>query len=427
MLTVFLFTQHRHLTTSLNIPRKQVTVRVLFVLAFPKTKFGFTGIGYASCSGSLAVFSEDGKSTRRDVSRNCDEMVSLEALLNSACLCNNATLSESTDCQLAEGHTGAALSGQPTELALLVSAEKANIGDARPQYHRVQEVPFTSDRKRMELKARPVNGNHCCEAFRLAVSQLKVCEHSVSSHDGGLFFVKGMPEKVLGECSTYCLPSGSTDSLIEEDRDLVLQQSRRMAATGLRVIAVAYGQALDSLTFAGLIGMEDPPREGVAECVLKLRRGGVNVMMVTGDSKETALAIAHRCGILRDISSRTTDSELSDLLSPSSSAHTLNDDDYLVGESLDLEFGASSEASTLSGSELDSISPSNLPHSLTGVKVFYRVAPRHKLAIVRARTSAKYEFVCIEMISMSVCIVDFYSYWLYPLCLQFRLMEKLLR
>lgn len=363
-----------------TLTQNEMTVRVLFVLAFPKTKFGFTGIGYAPCSGSLAVFSEDGKRTIRDVCHNSDEVVAIEALLNSACLCSNATLSESTNCEVAEGHTGAALSGQPTELAILVSAEKAQIGDARPQYHRVHEVPFTSDRKYMEVKARPVNGIHVCEAFRLASTHLKVGERFSSSHDGSLYFVKGMPEKVLGECSTYCLPCGSTDSLIEEDRDLVLQQSRRMAATGLRVIAVAYGRSVDALTFAGLVGMEDPPREGVAECVLKLRQGGVKVIMVTGDSKETALAIAHRCGILRDVSSLSRNRELNELLAPSASSHTIAESEY--HESLDLEFGASSVA--LSGSEIDSISPSNLPHSLSGVRVFYRVAPRHKLAIVRA-------------------------------------------
>jgi P-type Ca2+ transporter type 2C len=278
------------------------------------------------------------------------------------------------DCQLAEGHTGAALSGQPTELALLVAAEKSNMGDARPQYHRVQEVPFTSDRKRMEVKARPVNGIHVCEAFRRAV--LHVRRSNMTSHDGSLYFVKGMTEKVLGECSTYCLPDGSTDSLLEENCDVVLAQSRRMAATGLRVIAVAYGPTLDQLTFAGLIGMEDPPREGVADCVLKLRRGGVKVMMVTGDSKETAVAIAHRCGILRDISPQpTTSNELNDLLlSPSSTSS-----DPTIEESLDpinhhegpdLEFGSRYE--TLSGSEIDLLSTTNLSHILNGVKIFYR-------------------------------------------------------
>jgi Ca2+-transporting ATPase len=76
-----------------------------------------------------------------------------------------------------------------------------------------------------------------------------------------------------------------------------------MAANGLRVLGMAYGPSLDDLTFAGVIGMEDPPREGVAEAVGALRSGGVNVLMVTGDSKETAIAIAKRCGIVGPIDS----------------------------------------------------------------------------------------------------------------------------
>lgn len=61
---------------------------------------------------------------------------------------------------------------------------------------------------------------------------------------------------------------------------------------------MAYGPALDNLAFAGIIGLEDPPREGVVESVNQLKGGGVKVIMVTGDSKETAIAIARRCGIL---------------------------------------------------------------------------------------------------------------------------------
>jgi Ca2+-transporting ATPase len=181
-----------------------------------------------------------------------------------------------------------------------------------------------------------------------------------------------MPEKVLGECSTYVLADGSTDAIIEEDRAEALKQSRRMAGSGLRVIALAYGQELGSLTFCGLIGMEDPPREGVADSVRHLRRGGVKVMMITGDSKETALAIAQHCGILGTDEDEST-SGLNDLLLESS-----HEDRSLS----DMEAGASE---ALSGTDIDSISPKDLAGSIAGVKVFYRVSPRHKLAIVRAR------------------------------------------
>lgn len=112
--------------------------------------------------------------------------------------------------------------------------------------------------------------------------------------------------------------------------------------------------------------MEDPPRDGVAESVRSLRQGGVKVLMITGDSKETALAIAQRCGITGD---EYEGSGLTDLLlTPGNSSE-------------DLE-GGSSEA--LSGEEIDAIPKGSLADSITGVRVFYRVAPRHKLAIVRA-------------------------------------------
>ena len=64
------------------------------------------------------------------------------------------------------------------------------------------------------------------------------------------------------------------------------------------VYSLAYGPSLSTLTFAGIVGLEDPPREGVVESINHLEKGGVQVIMVTGDSKETAIAIAKRCGIL---------------------------------------------------------------------------------------------------------------------------------
>jgi Ca2+-transporting ATPase len=177
-----------------------------------------------------------------------------------------------------------------------------------------------------------------------------------------------MPEKVLGECQTYTGIDGKPVPLVEDDRVRVLQHSRRMAASGLRVLALSYGRSLDNLVFAGLVAMEDPPRHGVQECVQQLRQGGVKVMMVTGDSKETALAIAHKCGILGKVG-------LDDLLV---------DGAPISNSTEDVEVG-SSEA--LSGDQLDAIPLESLADSIAGVKVFYRVVPRHKLAIVRALQS----------------------------------------
>lgn len=261
-----------------------MTVRAIFTLAFPQKKFGFSGVGYNPTTGKLVYTTDNynncdnGTRVRED-----DEATPcLAALLYASCLCNNATLVQSVESSVAEGHTGGALSGQPTELALLVAAAKAGFDDPRPQYHRVQEIPFTSERKRMEVRARPVNGVHACNFFEMCASDRSAIL------DGSLYFVKGMPEKVISECSSFFGGNGLPIRLNDDHRAHALSHSRRLAASGLRVIAVAYGTSLGQLVFAGLVGMEDPPREGVEHSVQQLRKGGVKCFMISGDSKETS-------------------------------------------------------------------------------------------------------------------------------------------
>ncbi|KAL3941875.1 MAG: hypothetical protein SGARI_000452, partial [Bacillariaceae sp.] len=384
-----------------TLTQNEMTARAAFCLAFPSERFGFTGVGYSSSTGRLMVSKERSSGERlsaksppvsmdtQTIQESSEEYVAVAALFNTACLCNNATVVSDIDSDLAEGHAGGPISGQPTELALLVGAAKANVQDPRPQYHRIQEVPFSSERKRMEVRARPVSGKHCCQAFDIAAdttdmqtSRFRLRSERRQSTDRSMYFVKGMPESILAECKSYAGADGSPIPIDDDQKAVVLRQSRRMAASGLRVLAMAYGPSLDQLTFAGVVGMEDPPRAGVAESVLQLRQGGVRVMMVTGDSKETALAIARRCSIVGATEA--------DLLMPrsgsisransSQSLDTFNDSDAGF-ELQDVELGASM---ALSGSDLDAIPASSLAESIAGVKVFYRVAPRHKLAIVRA-------------------------------------------
>jgi P-type Ca2+ transporter type 2C len=346
-----------------------VTVRALFVLSAPTTKFGFTGVGYNPTRGNL-VYTSGSAATEESqkVPVTCPDRAAIAALLQTACLCNNATLLQDVDASVVEGHTGGALTGQPTELALLVAAAKAGYPDVRPQYHRLQEIPFTSDRKRMDVRARPVNGRHGCDDFQ------RVALVGNTPADGSLYFVKGMPEKVLAECQGFFRNNGEFQPLDEQSRTEALLQSRRMAASGLRVIGLAYGPALGQLLFAGLIGMEDPPREGVAESVRKLREGGVKCFMITGDAKETAIAVAKRCGILGPDEAPASGG-IEDLL--------LQAQDRGEDFASDIEYGNSQ---ALSGSEIDEITPQSLADCINGVKVFYRVSPRHKLLIVRACT-----------------------------------------
>ncbi len=357
-----------------TLTQNEMTGRSLYTLAYPTISFGLTGVGYDPRTGFLARSAQDDhvqeQKSEQKVTATSMEFGAIEALLGTACLCNNATLSthEDTDHKVT-------FSGQPTEIALIVSAAKAKVADPRPSYHRLKEIPFSSDRKRMEVLARPSNGTHSCSAFTHASNhQINGVKKSVSNNnDGALYFVKGMPEAVLGECKSHVAADGSMAQLTDKGRRRVLSQSRRMASSGLRVLAMAYGQRLDDLVFAGIIGMEDPPRAGVAKAVLNLQQSGVNVLMVTGDSKETALAIGKRCGIIGPRQCELEmemESESDNMIPPSS--HNPFDD---------LEFGA---GLSLSGEDIDAIPATRLAESILGVKIFYRVAPRHKLALVRA-------------------------------------------
>ena len=386
-----------------------MTVRALYTLAYPTTKFGFTGVGYDGKSGHLIYLDHEHHesvtiSHHRKVSDDNVKAV-LAPLLYAGCLCNNATLIPETSADVTTGTIASSgtISGQPTELALLVAAMKAGYSDPRPQYHRLQEMPFSSERKRMDVRARPVSGKHTCVFFQnLSLSK-------TSSMDGSLYFIKGMPEKVISECTTYCASNGAIIDLDEDSRTMAFAQSRRMAASGLRVIALGYGPEMGRLTFAGLVGMEDPPRDGVADSVRKLRSGGVKCLMITGDAKETATAIAKRCGILGSLSTiEQQDSEsrpdnnsngLEDLLlkklAPTDNLDC-DDDSVFVGVPMtDVELGNGS-SEVMSGAEIDDISMENLAACINGIRVFYRVSPRHKLAIVRACKS-------IPMFSYFIC------------------------
>mmetsp|Transcript_78 Transcript_78/g.110 ORF Transcript_78/g.110 Transcript_78/m.110 type:complete len:1125 (+) Transcript_78:220-3594(+) len=383
-----------------TLTQNEMTARSMFCLAFPSLSFGLTGVGYdRKKSGGYLMRSlssdeqlmrgddnqsspDQGNRKSIEVTEKCPEFNALSALFGTASICNNASVTNSDD--------GVHM-GQPTEIALLVGSEKANISDPRPNYHRLQEIPFSSDRKRMEVKCRPVGGAHTCTAFSLSARRYHHLNGDAPiSTDGSLYFVKGMPESILGECQTHTAHDGSAVPLTESGKARALAESRKMAGCGLRVLAMAYGPSLENLTFAGIVGLEDPPREGVVESVAHLEKGGVKVIMVTGDSRETAIAIAKRCGILGGTKSINDDSS-SDNGRPAvisnkrgSFEDSGTEDEFLdlssTSSTYDIEYGQHA----LSGAEIDAIGAHNLSDSIIGVKVFYRVAPRHKLALVRA-------------------------------------------
>ena len=250
-------------------------------------------------------------------------------LLEGALLCNDARLEESCDEQ---GKVAWRILGDPTEAAMAVAAVKAGYqhADLEKAWPRVQEIPFDSDRKRMT---------------------------TIHRRDGGasgvIAFVKGAPDVVLDLC-VQGLRGGNPVELTQSARDEILEQNDAMAADALRVLAVAYrpleavpdgvdpASVERDLIFVGLLGMIDPPRPEVVEALKVSRGAGLKSIMVTGDYKDTAEAIA------RDIG----------LLTPGG----------LV----------------LTGAELDRLSDQELAALADRLDVCCRVSPQHKTRIVEA-------------------------------------------
>jgi magnesium-transporting ATPase (P-type) len=162
-------------------------------------------------------------------------------------------------------------------------------------YHRVRDT-FTSDRKRMEVRARPVGGIQVNKAFTMPMDLNWLKQRSSRSEavlDGSLYFVRA-PKRHLAESMTYILPDGSIERLVDDDRTEVLSQSRRMAAGGLRV-GCGVRRQFGSADVCWLVGMEDPPR-GVADQSATYE---LEVSRFDGDGrpKETGLLLSGILGI----------------------------------------------------------------------------------------------------------------------------------
>ena len=216
--------------------------------------------------------------TRFDSSADPDA----KRLLQGALLCNDAQLDRKTDDAGAQSWR---IIGDPTEGAMAVVAMKAGFQRAELEkaMPRVQEIPFDSDRKRMS---------------------------TIHTAGGTSFaFVKGAPDVVLDLC-THIQENGQAVPLGEDKRREVLGQNRDLASHALRVLGVAYrpldavpdspqpGTLEKELTFIGLLGMIDPARPEVIEAVRVANGAGLKSVMVTGDHKDTAEAIAREIGIL---------------------------------------------------------------------------------------------------------------------------------
>jgi Ca2+-transporting ATPase len=254
-------------------------------------------------------------------------------LLRIGSLCSNAKLGQ-------DEKASNIIIGDPTEGALIVAAEKAELPQKglEDQYPRIGEIPFTSERKRMTT-------------IHLTPDKEKIA------------FVKGAPEIIL-ERSSYIFENGEEKPFTKEKQKKIMKINEQMASSALRVLAMAYKKlpktlteftdktTEDNLVFVGLEGMIDPPREEAIEANKKCESAGIKTVMITGDHKLTAVAVAKEIGIMKE------------------------------------------ESLVLTGTELEHINEEEFEKIVEKVAVYARVSPEHKLKIVTA-LKAKGEIVAM--------------------------------
>jgi Ca2+-transporting ATPase len=257
----------------------------------------------------------------------------LAVALQAASLCNNAQLRRGDTVVRplwrGERHEWR-VDGDPTEGALLVAAARAGIwrGDLERRLRRIAEIPFDGSRRRMSVV--------------------------YAGEQGKAVYVKGAPEVVIDRCAKI-LESGEVRKLDERTRARLFSETERMGALALRSLAVAYRplQAREAtglpgddheweLVFAGLFGILDPPRPEVLPAIGKCQSAGIKTVMITGDHRTTAVAVARTLRILP------------------------------------------SDGGVLTGRELDRLSDKELGRIVEKIHVYARVNPAHKLRIVRA-------------------------------------------
>ncbi len=261
-------------------------------------------------------------------------------LLHGALLCNDARLEQSGE---ESGKRTWRMVGDPTEGALVTLAAKAGLwrDEINHVMPRVAEIPFDSERKRMTTIHQVTEGHHLHAGFQ---------------HSSLIAFVKGAPDILLQYCNCVTM-DGQTVPLTKEMRQEILDANGNMARQALRVLGVAMrplSQLPESitpdvvekdLTFLGLVGMIDPARPEVKTAVQVAKGAGLKSVMVTGDYKDTAQAIAEEIN----------------LLSPG--------------------------GKVLAGEELNNLEDCKLAEMAETVDAYARVSPQHKVKIVEALKS----------------------------------------
>jgi Ca2+-transporting ATPase len=299
-----------------TLTKNEMTVQAVYTDGM---LFKVTGIGYEPKGDFLL----DGKTI------SPADYPMLNKTLLCGVLCNGAELVSRDDTFK--------IVGDPTEAAILTAAAKADIWKEKAERDQqfVDEIPFDAERKKMTIIRHKEGGQ-----VRRDNSNL-------------IAFVKGAPDVLLNDC-TKIEQAGAVRNLTRDDIEDVLNANNRLANDAMRILGLAYKE-LDNnstdyraeivekdLVFAGLVAMIDPPREEVKKAIADCKTAAIRTVMITGDHKNTAVAIARGLGF----------------------------------------FGENSVA--LTGEELDKLTDEQLSAKVKETAVYARVSPEHKLRVVRA-------------------------------------------
>jgi len=241
-----------------------------------------------------------------------DKVLSL--LIKSAIICNDARIERTGEDNLYK------INGTPTEASLLIMGAKAETHKEDLNFKIIEEMPFDSKRKMMSV----------------------LCEINKEKY----VFSKGALEVLLTKCKKI-RKEGGEFIFTRKGKEEMLKIGNGLASNSLRTLAIAYKKVNsfnkdhfeEDLTFLGLVGMEDPPREEVKESIALCLRAGISVKMITGDNKETAMAISKKIGL---------------------------------------------HGKVIEGKDLDKMTEIELSKIVNEIVVFSRVRPEHKLMIVKA-------------------------------------------
>ena len=291
-----------------TLTKNEMTVQSIYV---NRVLFNVTGIGY----------DVKGEFTRDYKTIDVSDYPELSKLLSYAALCNGA--------DLVKDNSGYKIIGDPTEGAILSCAAKINIWkkELEEKFSFIEEIPFDSERKKMTIVRR--------------------------GGAGAIAFIKGAPDIFLEDCVQIEDREG-VRKLEDSDKKEILCVNEKLASSAMRVLAIGYknmdkvpdsysAEAVEKdLVFLGLVAMIDPAREEVKDAIEKCSTAGIKTVMITGDHKNTAVAIAKELGFFKK------------------------------------------DSMALTGEELNKLNDDELYEKIENILVYARVSPEHKLRIVKA-------------------------------------------